>query len=182
MKEPRWSLGRLGRLQLSASPSALLGSVALAGLIAAVLRHAGRTPAQTALVTATAVPLHWSANLWHHLGHAAAARQSGYPMRGVNFWGLLGTSLYPEDEPPLPAEIHIRRALGGPAASLLAAFLSAILWRLSARKGPARDLALIALIEHLNLGLGALLPVPVFDGGTLRTWWPRRGLPAAETD
>ncbi|MDT8306260.1 MAG: hypothetical protein RRC07_10010 [Anaerolineae bacterium] len=181
MNRQRWSLGRLAGLELSAGPSALLGSVALAGLLTAVLRRAGRSPYHTAAVTAAAIPLHWTADLWHHIGHAAAARQTGYPMRGVHFWGVLGTSLYPVDEPPLPAEVHIRRALGGPAASLIAAVLSAVLWRLSPRKGPARDLALITLLEHLNLGFGALLPVPIFDGGTIRTWWPRRRLPAGET-
>lgn len=176
MINQRWSLGRVGGLELSASPSALLGSLAIATLLTALLRRAGRTPAHAALVVAAAVPLHWSNELWHHLGHAAAARETGYPMSGVHFWALLGTSLYLDDEPPLPAEVHIRRALGGPAASLLAALLSALLWRLAPRTGPGRDLALVALASNLSLGLGALIPLPFFDGGTLLKWWPRRGI------
>jgi hypothetical protein len=180
MNKSHWSLGQVAGLQLSAGPSALLGSAALAGTLAVLLRRAGRTPLQTALVTTCAVPLHWLADLWHHLGHAAAARQTGYPMQGIHFWGILGTSLYPEDEPSLPAEVHIRRALGGPAASLVASLLSALLWRLTRRPGAARDIGLFALVDNLNLCLGALLPVPMFDGGTLVTWWPRRGQTGAD--
>jgi hypothetical protein len=166
--------GTIGQLELSAGPSVLPGSFAFAALLAALLRRAGRTPAEAALVAGAALPLHWSADLWHQLGHAAAARATGFPMRGIHFWGLLSTSLYPEDEPPLPAEIHIQRALGGPAASLLAALVAAVLWRLARRPGPARDLARLALADHLLLGLGALLPLPFTDGGTLLAWWPRR--------
>jgi Zn-dependent protease len=174
MIDKHWSLGRVAGLELSASPSALLGSLAIAGLLAVLLRRAGRTPSHTALVVAGAVPLHWSNDLWHHLGHAAAAQATGYPMSGVHFWGLLATSRYPEDEPLLPAEVHIRRALGGPAASLFAALLSALLWRLAPRVGPGRDLALVALAGNLTLGSGALIPLPFLDGGTLLKWWPRR--------
>ena len=55
------------------------------------------------------------------LGHARAAEQVGYPMEGVHLWGVLGTSVYPTDEPELPAEVHVERALGGPKASAVLA-------------------------------------------------------------
>lgn len=168
------ALGTIRELELSAGTSVLPGSFALAALLTALLRRAGRAPAQAALVAAAALPLHWSSDLWHQLGHAAAARVAGSPMRGIHFWGVLSTSLYPADEPPLPAEVHIQRALGGPAASLLGAIVAGVLWRQARRPGPGRDLALFALADHLLLGLGALLPLPFTDGGTLLTWWPRR--------
>lgn len=175
MMKRHWPLGTIAGLELSAAPSALAGSLALAALLVALLRRAGRTPAQAVLLTAAALPLHWLCDLWHQLGHAAAARATGFPMRGIHAWGLLSTSRYPPDEPPLPAEVHIQRALGGPPASLLAALVAAVLVRGARRPGAVRDLALFALADNLILGLGALLPLPFTDGGTLLTWWPRRG-------
>ena len=78
-----------------------------------------------------AVVLHWASEFVHQLGHAWAARRVGYPMTGIRFWGVLSTSLYPSDELPLPAALHIRRALGGPMASLLLSVAAALLvWAL----------------------------------------------------
>jgi hypothetical protein len=176
----RYSLGRLSGLQLSAGPSALVGSAAVAALAGLAFWRIGRSPAQAATAGLLAVPLHWSSVLFHHLGHAFAARQTGYAMRGVHFWGLLGKSLYPRDEPPLPAETHIRRALGGPVASSLLAVAAAALRLAQPQPGTGRDLATFALLDNLILGPGALFPLPMIDGGTLRTWWPRRGLPAGD--
>lgn len=67
-----------------------------------------------------AVALHWLANLIHHYGHYTAARWVERPHRLVTMWNLLGTDRYPQNEAPLSAQGHIRRALGGPIASLLA--------------------------------------------------------------
>src|SRR5258706_526147 len=67
-----------------------------------------------------AVALHWLSEIVHHLGHAIAARRTGYPMSGIRlgFLGVLTSSVYPRDEPELPPALHIQRALGGPLASL----------------------------------------------------------------
>ena len=46
---------------------------------------------------------------------------------GINLWGPLSSSIYPADEPPLPRSVHIRRALGGPLASLLLTLFALIL-------------------------------------------------------
>lgn len=180
MARRRWSLGLIAGLELTAEPCALLGSLLIAALIAAAMRRRGYTPAQAASVAALTVLLHWLSDFAHHLGHAFAARQTGYPMRGVHFWGVFSTSLYPPDEPPLPAEIHIRRALGGPPVNTVVA-LAALGLRLGIRRpGPLRDLVLLIAADNLILGPGALLPLPFTDGGTLRTWWPRRGRPAGD--
>ncbi len=173
----RFTLGRFAGLDFSAGRSALAGSIAIAALVTLFLRRCGRPAGQALAAGLLAAPLHWLGDVVHNLGHAIAARQTGYPMRGVHFWGVLGASLYPRDEPLLPAEIHIRRALGGPIASTLLA-LAAFALRLAARRpGAGRDLALFVALDNLVLGLGALLPLPMTDGGTLRTWWPHRGLP-----
>jgi hypothetical protein len=96
-------------------------------------------------------------------------------MRGVRFWGLLSASVYP-DEPPLPAAIHIRRALGGPAASgllgLLVGGVTLLLW---AGGGVLAGLALFFCLENLLVFcLGSLLPLGFNDGSTLLEWWGKR--------
>jgi hypothetical protein len=120
--------------------------------------------------------LHWLAALLHHGGHAVAARRTGYPMREIRLLHLLATSIYPRHEPDLPAEIHIRRALGGPAASFLAGLVGfGLAWLLQSNE-PAYLLALFFALENLLVfGLGAFIPLGFTDGSTLLEWWPRRG-------
>ena len=45
------------------------------------------------------VILHWFSELVHQLGHAWAARRTGYPMIGIRCgtFGVFATSLYPPD-------------------------------------------------------------------------------------
>jgi hypothetical protein len=174
------SLGRIAGLNISFAPSALLGSLGIAVLVYALLRLKGRSSAASAAVALLAVPAHWLSSFAHHVGHAFAARQTGYPMCGIHFRGVLGVSLYPRDEPPLPAKIHIRRALGGPPASILIALAALALRLVLPLPGPVRDLALLVALDNLIEGPGAFFPLPFTDGGTLRTWLPRRGLPAGE--
>ncbi|MGH2506660.1 MAG: hypothetical protein ACRDHZ_04480, partial [Ktedonobacteraceae bacterium] len=69
-----------------------------------------------------AVLLHWASEVVHHLGHAGAAQRTGYPMQSIVIGGIQGylaLSSYPANEPTLPDSIHVRRAIGGPIASLL---------------------------------------------------------------
>ena len=72
--------------------------------------------------------LHYGFELFHNIGHAWMARRTGYPMSGMLYWTVLGRSLYPRDEPDLPSKIHLRRALGGPLASLLLAGIGGLLY------------------------------------------------------
>jgi len=123
-------LGSAAGLTIAATPSALLGSVALWGLLYAVATRLFRMPAwQAATGSLAAVALHWASVLAHHAGHAAAAWTTGHPMTGVRLFGVLGSSLYPSDEPALPASLHARRALGGPVASLAVGGVVSALWR-----------------------------------------------------
>ena len=123
-----------------------------------------------------AVGLHWLSSLIHQLGHAWAAGRTGHPMIGLQWWGLLSTSLYPPDEEPLPARIHLRRALGGPTFSLMLTLIAG-LFALIARSAD-RIVQLVALFFWLDnlfvFTLQAFVPLDFNDGGTLWYWWHRR--------
>jgi Zn-dependent protease len=117
------------------------------------------------LIGATA---HFVSLLFHHLGHAVAARSVGRPMTGVRLWAGLGTSVYPDDEPELPASVHLIRASGGPLASLLLALTAAACLP---RHGLSGALRQFVLFDNLFvLALGSLLPLPFADGGTFVKW------------
>ena len=112
----RFPLGKLGRLDITAEPSAV-GGFLLLGVVFGLLgvKLFRLKPGAATVGGLLAAALHFIAEMWHQLGHARAAEESGYPMEGVHLWGVLGTSMYPDDEPELPAEVHVARALGGPA-------------------------------------------------------------------
>lgn len=177
MKEYR--LGRFAGLRLSALPFALVGSillfVLLSGIAMAVL-HASIGEALAGSLLA--VLLHWGSTLAHHLGHAWAARRTGYPMSGVRFgmFGLLATSLYPPDEPALPAKVHIRRAWGGPIGSFLFSLVAlavALLFR-TVNEVLGWAGTFFFLDNLLVFSLGPLLPLGFTDGSTLLHWWGKR--------
>lgn len=90
---------------------------------------------------------------------------------------VLASSRYPRDEPELPAEIHIRRALGGPTASfLLALVVGTIAFMQRDNGGMVWWLAVFLALDNLLIfTIGALLPLSFTDGGTLVYWWPRMG-------
>jgi hypothetical protein len=166
-------IGKIAGLQVSFTPSALVSSLFLWTVLAFVAhRLLGTSLIQAGLGGLLAVMLHWLSDLVHHIGHAWAARRTGYPMQGVRLWLLLGTSLYPRDEIELPAMIHIRRAWGGPVASL-GMTLIGLLFVLLTRQSEAliRWLALFFFLDNLFVfTLGALIPMGFTDGSTLLEW------------
>jgi hypothetical protein len=175
-----YELGRLYGLRLSAKPMFFVGFVwiwaALTLIGASVF---GLSAAEAILGGLLGVALHYASELWHHLGHAWAARRTGHPMLGMRFGHLLGTmafSIYPPDEGDLPARVHIRRALGGPLANLLVALLALPLTlALQSSGGLAYALALWLFLENLVIyTLQALVPLGFNDGTTLWTWWRKR--------
>jgi hypothetical protein len=173
----KFSIVKIGELPVNGTRLALVCSLGLWGLFALLgffLFELGLGPAVWGGLIATL--LHWVAGVLHQLGHAVAARRTGYPMREIRLLHLLSTSIYPRDEPELPAEIHIRRALGGPIASFLAGLLGfGLAWLLQGNE-LAYLLALFFAFENLLVfGLGAFIPLGFTDGSTLLEWWPRRG-------
>jgi hypothetical protein len=177
MKEHK--LGQVAGLSLSAEPTAVVGSFMMAALLSGVgMRVLGLSVGEALVGSLLAVILHWASDIAHHLGHAWAARRTGYPMCGIRLgkWGVLGTSLYPPDEQALPAAIHIRRALGGPAGSLLVSLLTAVAALLLRPVGGAPWwVGLFLFLDNLVLlTLGAFLPLGFTDGSTLLHWWGKR--------
>ncbi len=113
--------------------------------------------------------VHTGSCLGHHLGHAFAARLTGFPMQGIVAKDLIWRSAYPQNEPILPSLVHAKRALGGPAASLVLTGVSVVAW-LATRAGPIelRRLMLVAMIDTgVVFSLGSLLPLGFTDGSTL---------------
>jgi hypothetical protein len=165
-------LGTIRGLRLTAANSALLGSlilwVVLGALVVIFLRLAVIEGVALGLV---GVVLHWIAELLHQLGHAQAARKVGHPMVGVRFWWLLSSSIYPVDEPALPAEVHIRRALGGPIRSfILSIVFGVVLLLLPQGTYQWWATAFFAADNFFVFTLGSLLPLGFTDGSTLLRW------------
>ena len=178
-----YRLGSIGGMQLSATPAALGGSLGLWATLTAVgVGPLGLPVARAIAAGLAAVALHWASAIVHQLGHAWAARRAGHPMVGarLGFAGLLGTSRYPPDEPPLPPAIHLQRALGGPLASLLLSLAAgALVLALSPVRRRARTgwwLALFLLLENVLVYTAqALLPLGFNDGTVVwRAWAGRR--------
>jgi hypothetical protein len=170
-----YPLGHLAGLRLSANPSALAAALVLwliLAFIAVAILHL--PPIEAVVGGFLAVILHFVSEFLHHLGHAWAARRTGYPMTGVRFWFLFAMSLYPPDEGELPASVHIRRALGGAPASLLVTLLTGVIvLALRPLEGSLLWwLAIFLFLDNLLVfTLGAFLPLSFTDGSTLLKWW-----------
>ena len=172
-----FELGRVAGLRLSVVPSAIVGFFLLWVLLSGVGVLLFEVPLVEAIVGGpVAVLLHYGSEIVHNLSHAWAARRTGYPMTGIRLFGLLGESLYPEDEPELPADIHIRRALGGPLGSLLLTLLAAVIaLALRPLGGTAWLIGAFFFLENLLVfTLGAFLPLGFTDGSTLLEWRGKR--------
>lgn len=171
----RHTLGKIGGLHVTAEPSALGGFLLLWTVFSLLGRGLYRLRPRAAITGGLlAAGLHFLSEMWHQMGHARAAERTGFPMTGIHLWGVLGTSIYPPDEPELPDEVHIERALGGPRASLgltLAALLVALIVRPAGRMA-LMVASLFALDNLLVFTVGAFLPIPVLetDGIVIRRY------------
>ncbi len=113
----------------------------------------------------------------HQLGHAWAAKSVGYPMIGIRHFSWFSASIYPKDEPPLPPQTHIKRALGGFWINLLIGLALApfafYLWNINGVA--AFTVVATSAWNFFVLGLGALLPIDfngfTVDGGTILHYW-----------
>ncbi len=167
-------LGTLAGLRLTMVPSAIIGSIGLWIILSAIglaLIHLSIGEAIAGGLIAAG--LHYAGETFHQWGHLWAARRAGYPMIGIRYWGVLSTSIYPANEPALSPSLHIRRALGGPIASIaLAIGLGFIAWILPPSLGLINWLVVFAALESLLIfGLGAFLPLGFTDGSTLLKYW-----------
>lgn len=173
-------LGKSGPLDVTAAQSAVVCAVLMAAGLSAGAYYLIHLPIISAIAGGiTATVLHYDSELFHQQGHASAANRAGYPMIGMRYWTIFSTSIYPPDEPELPAEIHIRRALGGPFYSLImTVFAGLVLAFTYSNTGPSGlvfDVFLFFFLDNLLFfTLGAFLPLGFTDGSTLLHWWPKR--------
>ena len=169
------SLGTLAGLQLTALPATVFGSIALYVIVIVLMAVFG-VPLDAALLGGViVVVLHWFSELVHQLGHAWAARRTGYPMIGIRigFLGVLSTAFYPSDEPTLPAKVHIRRALGGPIFSACLSAGAFLVILLTARSADAMLWFVLWFFFLENLfvmTLQVFIPLDFNDGGTIWRW------------
>ena len=163
----------MGGLDVLAGPSAVAGTLLLAVLFAALGRYVFHHGIANALLGGLVLALlHWVSEVVHNLGHGAAARRTGFPMMGTRLGLLLvlGSSLYPPDEPELPASVHIRRALGGPVGSAVLTVVIGVAAVLLAQASFGW-VALVWFLDNLLIfTLGAFVPVGFSDGSTLIHW------------
>jgi hypothetical protein len=167
---PAISIFKYRSFFISALPSAFVGTaIFFLALVYAVNQWLLLPVGQAVITSLLIVTLHWFSVTFHNLGHHVAAIRTGYPMIGIRYWSILGTSLYPPDEPPLPKYIHVRRVMGGPAASaILGIVAAAISYLLMNTGGVAMYVfTFIALDNLVLLSLGAFLPLGFTDGSTL---------------
>jgi Zn-dependent protease len=148
-------------LRVTITPMTLISFVALAVTLALLALVFGASLLDALLGGLIAALLHYVLDFAHNMGHAIAARRTGYPMTGVHFWGILGTSIYPRDEPVLPGKVHIQRALGGPIMSGGISIVLAILVALVRPPDTLLDWLLVfaLTLNVLAFTLGALLPL-----------------------
>jgi hypothetical protein len=170
-------LGRVASLRLTADWSAIVGSILLWVLLSGIAALGlSVSPGAAVVGGLVAVLLHWASDIFHQLGHARAARATGHPMIGIRLWWVLSASIYPSEEGSLPAAVHIRRALGGPVASLLLTVIAAVIV-LTFRPlgGVYWWVALFFFLDNLLvLTLGAFVPLGFTDGSTLLHWWGKQ--------
>lgn len=172
-------LFRLFGLTVTISPLGVLSFILAVPLLAWVAARELFLPLGEALIAGLlSSAVMFASELLHHLGHARAARDTGYPMTGLHFFSILAFSRYPADEPSLPPQVHIRRALGGFWPNLLLGLflapLSFFMWLDGGVRGWV--MAYTAVFNVFVLGLGSLLPIDIpgvftVDGGTIwRNW------------
>jgi Zn-dependent protease len=172
-----YALGNWFGIELSALPSVRLGAAGLwLALSLLALVWLGFGVGEAIVWGALAAVLHYVCAVLHQVGHALSARRVGYPMSGIRLWGVLSTSLYPENEPELPAAIHIQRALGGPLFSLLIAILTLLFIAVVPFSSPFMWYLLRFFFADnlLVFALGSFVPLGFTDGSTILYWRGRR--------
>ncbi len=167
-------LGTVAGLVVSVMPSVIVGSISLWIILSVIGITAIKLSTGEAVIGGSiATGLHYADGTLHQWGHALAARRTGYSMIGIRYWGVLSASVYPMAEPALPASTHIRRALGGPIASItIGLVVTLVVLILPSSLGLVYWLASFIAFENLIVfGLGAFLPLGFTDGSTLLKYW-----------
>jgi hypothetical protein len=179
--------GPLLGLYTTLLPVAWLYYLALAAVAAVLAAWLAQLGLGAALLAGVLSALVFFVSEWlHQFGHSLAARWVGRPMLGMKFFSLFSASVYPADEPPLPAGLHVRRALGGfwvnLALGLLCLPAAIALYPRGGEILPAGPTlagwvaAFGAVTNLVVLGAGSLVPLKIpgggyNDGGTVLHYW-----------
>jgi Zn-dependent protease len=171
-----YRLGKIVNLSFSIEPSFFAGTIALWIAFSGVWMWAFDRQFPAAIAAGlTATVLYWISEIIHQLGHAYAARQTGYPMVGIRLGTRLifSTSLYPADEQALSSKIHIRRALGGPTGSLLFSVITGVIALMLYPAGGivSQMVLFLCLLNFFVFTLGPFIPLGFTDGSTILAWW-----------
>ncbi len=146
-----------------APPAMWLALIWLAGK-----RKPERSLGQRLLVALLGLPFPFLADVGHALAHTESAKRAGAPMDQVLLSLDMPRTLYNNND--VAPAIHRQRSLGGPIYSA-ASFLGSLLWRaLSAPDSLSRELADVACLSHGFILTGALIPLPIVDGGVILKW------------
>ena len=168
-----YQLGKVLGMRITAETSAFLAAVLLWAVLAVIGKnYLGLTGPDVVIGGGLLVLLHFGLGFVHQFGHALAAAQTKYEMTGMHYWTLLTRSIYPPNEPRLPAKVHIQRAKGGPVASgILSGVLCLLTLLLIPVGGLTLEIVAFLFLDNLLIyTLGALLPLRWTDGGTIRYW------------
>ena len=107
----------------------------------------------------------------HNLAHAAAARQIGKPMDGLEILAGMPVCIYtPENHRSTTPRQHVLRALGGPAFNFVLMLAARWLRSFTSSKSAAREVLNVAVGMNTFLCSASLVPVPGIDGGPLLKW------------
>ena len=85
-RDERNQIRHMGRLAVESAPLAFAGSIGLWVIVVLLMMAVFNIPIGSALFGGViVVVLHWFCETVHQLGHAWAARRTGYPMTGMRF-------------------------------------------------------------------------------------------------
>lgn len=170
-----WRIVYLSGLPVSVEPGFFAGTAiaiaALTTIAALALRfNFGASVFGACLATL----LMWLSAVIHQLGHAIAARATGHRMLAITLgrYFVLSRSVYPADEGELPLSVHLRRALGGPVASL-AGSIAAGLAALALQSSGGLLGAIAVFVFGLNFfayTLQVFVPLRFNDGEVVWEW------------
>ena len=108
------------------------------------------------------------ADIGHALAHILSARYAGAPMDEILLSAGMPRTLYWNNE--VSPDVHRMRAMGGPVFNAVGLLLSGVIYAVVPGNPIARELAAWSAVGHGLILLGALLPLPIVDGGTLVKW------------
>ena len=108
------------------------------------------------------------ADVVHSVGHILSSLRAEAPIQKLVLRFPMPQLVYQEKS--VSPRQHRWRAWGGPLASLWAASLHRVLQFLTPAGSWLYDFWQANFWFHLSLGLGSLLPLPIFDGGSILKW------------